>query len=525
MVEPVSPLVFVPAAGRGSRLGANGLPKPLQSVGNLPLIGRIMDLYKSPSRFLIALGYQKARVRPVVELLAQQRGHAVSFIETDSFHPGTLGLTQTLLDARELLQEPFIFHAVDSIISQQALHDFTTGVNKVFFAPSPRPGVHFRTIRDGRWTRSDDLDVLSSGVYIGVAHVGDSDSFWKTFSESQHEAEAGEVLGIDPAITTTVLLGKSEWLDAGSPQGLEEARTLFKNEDVVLPREDEAIWRSGDLMIKYHSDPEFIDQRVKRGKSLSPFVPEPVKYSSNTYVYRRAQGITLSECSSDVFAGFLQHCARFWHGEDSPTLQAGKVFEASYLNFYRDKTMERVAMFLGLYPDFKLVSRINGVEVAPIEFLLSSVNWRELATIQSGRAHGDLHPENVVFDAATGSFAFLDWRQNLAGETHQFGDVYYDLAKIRHGLIVDHGFIRENRFSVIREPDSLSFSHEIPSKKVEWDSLFTAFLSQSGYEESRVNLLTALIFLNIAPLHHHPYDNFLFALGHEMLSLCLSSAE
>ena len=33
------------------------------------------------------------------------------------------------------------------------------------------------------------------------------------------------------------------------------------------------------------------------------------------------------------------------------------------------------------------------------------------------------------------SFMFLDWRQDFAGYL-SIGDVYYDLAKLMHGLIV-----------------------------------------------------------------------------------------
>ena len=38
-----------------------------------------------------------------------------------------------------------------------------------------------------------------------------------------------------------------------------------------------------------------------------------------------------------------------------------------------------------------------------------------------------------------------------------------------------------------------------------------------NYDFSKVRILTALIYLNIAPLHHKPYNNLLFALGKQML--------
>ena len=37
-------------------------------------------------------------------------------------------------------------------------------------------------------------------------------------------------------------------------------------------------------------------------------------------------------------------------------------------------------------------------------------------------------------------FSLLDWRQNF-GRSYVFGDIYYDLAKLHHGLIISHDFI------------------------------------------------------------------------------------
>jgi hypothetical protein len=43
------------------------------------------------------------------------------------------------------------------------------------------------------------------------------------------------------------------------------------------------------------------------------------------------------------------------------------------------------------------------------------------------------------------------------------------------------------------------------------------WLKKEGYDVKKVNIITALIFINIAPLHHHPYSIFLFFLGKLLL--------
>ena len=47
------------------------------------------------------------------------------------------------------------------------------------------------------------------------------------------------------------------------------------------------------------------------------------------------------------------------------------------------------------------------------------------------------------------------------------------------------------------------------------------FLKKYNYSEKKVKILTSLIFLNIAGLHHYPYSIFLYYLGKFMLAQSL----
>jgi hypothetical protein len=52
---------------------------------------------------------------------------------------------------------------------------------------------------------------------------------------------------------------------------------------------------------------------------------------------------------------------------------------------------------------------------------------------------------------------------------------------------------------------------------IENEAQFQRFLATNGHDVYKVQLLTSLIFLNIAPLHHEPYSKMLFYLGKESL--------
>ena len=53
---------------------------------------------------------------------------------------------------------------------------------------------------------------------------------------------------------------------------------------------------------------------------------------------------------------------------------------------------------------------------------------------------------------------------------------------------------------------------------VECENYFKQWIGENGYDYKKVQIMTALIFLNIAALHHYPYSLLLFYLGKNMLS-------
>ena len=52
---------------------------------------------------------------------------------------------------------------------------------------------------------------------------------------------------------------------------------------------------------------------------------------------------------------------------------------------------------------------------------------------------------------------------------------------------------------------------------VNCEHILRDFVNGSGYSWAKVNQVTALVFLNIAPLHHYPYSHLLYYLGKSML--------
>lgn len=516
------PIIFIPAAGRGSRVdsGHTRLPKPLLSIGNLPLIAHIMNSYPYGSRFHVAVGFKADYVRQVVELFSQLRGDTVTFSETHSWEVENKGLSHTLLDSEDFLQEPFIFHAVDSLIVDSSFERFRDIEGSYALHCRPLDEGIYRVLSSDGWVR-ESVSQESKSVYIGVSKISDHNAFWKQVqSIADHRPEDGETIGLIPHETRVIDLDPKSWLDVGHEKGLARARRLFTIDDIVLERHNEAIWSYENSMYKFHEDASFITNRVFRGRCLTPFVPKPTAMSENIYTYNRVPGITLSGSPVESFGAFLGWIKNFWN--DSLSIETLGTRHNEYFEFYRTKTYERVEAYLSQLESDYIVREINGKSVRSITDLLSSVDWEAIAKPKLVRAHGDLHPENIIFDSHSESFSLLDWRQDLAGFTDEYGDLYYDLGKILHGLLLDHHIVREGQFSSSRTDTVASWKIMQNQKKRLWEMDFRKFVVSNGYDWQRVKLLSSLIFLNIAVLHEPGYRDFLFIYGHNALEDSLS---
>lgn len=522
--------VFIPCAGLGSRLssGPTSFPKPLVDVGGLPAVARVILCYPSDWKFVIALGHDSDFIRQSLEGLfsRNERFQNLSFVYTKSFETSGQGLSHTILDASEALTgNSFVFHAVDSILRFGAGEIGPTWLenkDQIVLSAPQSPG-HYRfplsTYSGGLGWGRRKYDAGEDGVaYVGVCHVYEPSRFFARLEDLAYDhPEAGETLGILPSDCDLVTLPRASWLDIGSLEGLENARREFAGSRNVLPKSDEAIWFLGGEVVKVHRDPSFIAGRVDRARELAPFVPQVHSSNLHTYSYSEVAGIELSEALRDPafdIESFFDFLWDFWTGPRSGKLVTAKVVDDAYMQFYKDKTIDRVAQLCDRFPFMNERATVNGHSVAPIDETLERIPWDELAVVTGARVHGDLHAENVIV-RDSGGFLLLDWRQSVAGSAGAFGDIYYDLGKLAHGFRVDHGTVARGGFSISGQPGN-QVEIEIESAPGKAASLAALEVRVNGWGLSwnRVLLMEAIIYLNIAALHQpDSYAVFLAYLG------------
>ena len=186
----------------------------------------------------------------------------------------------------------------------------------------------------------------------------------------------------------------------------------------------------------------------------------------------------------------------------------------NYKKFYYDKTLERVNLFYKTFNKIDSETIINNQKIPSLSDILNKINLEKISSGLSTNFHGDFHFENILFDKK--KFYFLDWRQDFNGDVKK-GDIYYDLAKLMHGLIVNHGIIHNNLYSVEWNGNNIDFDFHRKNSLTECEKYFNSWLHKQNFDIYKVYIITALIFLNISPLHHYPYSLLLYALGKKLL--------
>ena len=254
-----------------------------------------------------------------------------------------------------------------------------------------------------------------------------------------------------------------------------------------------------------------------RTKDLNGFVPDISAHRSNMYCYKKVNGEVLSKVvTQPIFEDFLKKCKDFWV-EKNLTKAEQENFQRNCISFYKDKTFERIRLFYRNFNQTDNAEIINGEQIPPLQFLLDKIDWNWMSKGLAGKFHGDFHFENIIYSKADKSFTFLDWRQDFAGDL-SVGDIYYDIAKLMHGLIVNHGIIVNNQYNAKWKDREIEFELQRKQNLVECEQRLNLWIQENSYNLKKVRILTALIYLNIAALHHYPYSLLLYGLGKKMLN-------
>lgn len=516
MTKKASYKVLITTSGTGSRLGdiTKYTNKALVKVGKRPAISYIIDSYPKDTKFVITVGYHGAQVRDFLKLVYPKRNF--TFVEVDKYEgPGT-SLGYSMIQAEPYLRAPFIYHACDTIVEGKKIPAPKINWIGGFRGEGSSHYASFDIVND-KVQQMHDKGVLNPDfLHIGLVGIQDHVAFWKALKDLYQKNSKNT--GLNDVETIQSMIEKSsqfkvvefpKWHDIGNVESLNKAREEIADSFRILDKSDESIFIFNKSVVKFFADEKLVSQRVARAKLLKGLVPDIEGSAKNFYRYKYANGHLYSKVATPSdFSRFLKWAEKkLW----KPSKEVSdEDFRQVCYDFYYTKTVERVEKFLETRSirDSEIV--INGEKVPTIKKMLSMVDFVELCDTRQAGFHGDFILDNLL--KTSSGYTLLDWRQNFGGLL-KAGDVYYDLSKLNHNLTVNHEIINKDLFTIEIGEDGVRCDILRKDNLVQCQKELFRFLEESGYSTKKVKILTALIWLNMSPLHHHPFDLFLFYFG------------
>ena len=137
------------------------------------------------------------------------------------------------------------------------------------------------------------------------------------------------------------------------------------------------------------------------------------------------------------------------------------------------------------------------------------VNW--LCSEYFYQFHGDYILDNIIYKNKS-EFVLLDWRQDFGGNLKN-GDIYYDLAKLNHNLVFNHDIVRKGLYLVNKSENTVRCDILRSDILTNCREKLHKWVIDNDLDLQKVQILTAIIWLNMAPLHEHKMGEFLYYFG------------
>lgn len=517
--------VCILAAGTGSRMWplTESINKSLLPVGDQSVLSRIIEKFDPKIEIVIAVGHLMDSIKDYLACAYDDR--KIVLVEVDKFVGKGSGPGYSLMRCSPYLQCPFIFFTSDTLVLEAIPEP---SLNWMGIAPvlSTKEYCNVKIVDNLITKLEDKVETDNKNAFIGLAGIKDFSIFFKGLGEDKTVAGEHQVSnGFNALIDRQLKPVMFTWQDTGNMQGYTDANKVFSKSSGAFDfsKTDEYIYFVENRVIKYFRDPSIAQNRYLRSLSLGGLCPNIDKIHGSFYSYKKIDGNVLydvvdKQMAKDLFAWLSQ---TLWIRKVLP-LENAVNFQKSCHDFYYKKTMQRLGRYhekYGVPHDEERVT-INGIHVNSLKNQLKKIDWHYICNGIPAGFHGDLQFDNVI-KKDEGSFALLDWRQDFAGLI-EYGDLYYDLSKLYGGLLTSYKRIKKGHFRYLKSADG---SHEVeidtPTELNDAKEEFERFISENNLDLIKIKTITGLIYLNMSPMHHEPFDHFIYFYGHLVLESVL----
>ena len=509
--------ICILAAGRGTRMGpvCNNINKALLPLNNKAIISHIIEKFSKKDSFVIGLGYKGEQVKSYLKTAHPDK--KFEFVNIKNFDGKGSGPGLSLLSCRNHLREPFIFLPCDCLFSDKLENQYDKnwiGISKVIVDES----TQYCNVAIKNKSVVDIRDKVKSNknyyAFTGLLFVKDYKKFWNGLQKNIMIKKEHQVSnGLDELMKSSGLMTKKiKWNDIGDLKKYQKIQKQFDSKSIA--KTNEFIYFINDKVIKFFSDEKIVEKRVKKTKTKPRIFPKVKRAGKNFYWYELWEGDSFYSCGTpSLFKKLLN-----WLDENVWTNSKTDPRMMKHLcrDFYYKKTMSRVSLFLKENPNFKFPKYVNGKNIPPLEKLLDQIPWSKLFEGIPSFIHGDLQFQNILYNQKTDKFLLIDWRQDFAGNI-AVGDLYYDLAKLYGGIVMNYDHIMKDLYNFQHNGNKVTVSLNRWKDDVNYQKILDDYISQKNFNFKKIRLLVGLIYINMAALHHSPFNFALITLGSSII--------
>ena len=517
----MSKTVLITTSGIGQRLGnlTQFTNKSLVNVGDKYGICYIIENYDIDTEFIITIGYYGNLVKDFLSLIYTNR--QFTFVNVDNYSGEGSSLGYSLLQAKQYLQKPFIFHCCDAIVTHKIVFEENKNVLCVVKCNSSE---HYTNIKI-----NDELIVEINNkkhhdfdfVYTGISLIYDYSDFWLNLENLYNTNKLNSSLNDVDSFKKMLKIDNREfhykiledWYDTGNVVSYDILKNIFKPKYSVISKNNESLCFFDDTVVKFVNDSKINEKRIKRGNYLYPLTPKLINYSENFIVMEKIEGIVLSEYYKygEIYNLLLWAKDKLWINK-----KINSEYTDNCYKFYINKTNSRIndLSFLKNEQEFSI---INGIHVGKINDLLDKIPLDVLITDTFYHFHGDFILDNII--KTKDSYVLIDWRHEFDTQlTH--GDIYYDLSKLRHNIIFNHKNVLKKLYEITYDNENVTLDLKCNFFLMQQLEDFDKFISENEFDLNKIKIITALIWINMSSLYDGILSEFLFYLG--KYNLCLS---
>ena len=313
-----------------------------------------------------------------------------------------------------------------------------------------------------------------------------------------------------------------QWFDIGNIEHFQNSRLFFLRTRFFNSFEYDSF---KGIITKKSSNTKKLLQEIhwfsNIPKELQIFTPRLTNFELNTDKPSYSLEYYGYPSLTDIFI-FSQQSNEYWISIISKILNFTKYLEENHyskkeinssFSMLYDKTISRIEELISINPFFKSLldkdyfiinskkysnflnkKEFNGKLKSHCELISKNAKY----TI----VHGDLCFNNILFDVQTGIFKLIDPRGDSL-----YGDLRYDIAKLRHSVVGLYDLITTDLFYIEEEKENkelyeISYSLFMQKRFENNEKWFDTLIEKYSFNPNEIEFIEGLLFLSMIPLHN-----------------------